>query len=76
MRLTKPIIRFYKAVFSPDTGILKGFYGVKGTCVMYPSCSEYMVQSIEKHGLFRGIMKGILRIGRCHPFQKKLIDLP
>lgn len=52
------IINFYQ--------FLSG-YTVK-RCRFYPQCSEYMIQSIEKHGEFYGICKGIKRILRCHPF--------
>ena len=36
-------------------------------CVFEPSCSEYMILAIEKYGLFRGVIKGIKRLLRCHP---------
>ncbi len=70
------LVVFYQRTFSPDRGALRGLYSFRGACVMYPSCSEYMLLSIKKHGTVKGISLGILRIGRCHPFQKKLIDEP
>ena len=39
-------------------------------CKFTPSCSEYMIESIEYHGLIKGIFKGIWRILRCNPFNK------
>ena len=39
-------------------------------CKFYPTCSEYMIQAIEYHGLLIGILKGIWRILRCNPFSK------
>ena len=69
-------ITFYQYVFSPDTGMLRGLYPLRGACVMYPSCSRYMRMAIEKHGAVKGFALGILRIGRCHPFQKNLVDVP
>ncbi len=36
-------------------------------CRYVPSCSEYMIESIEKKGLLLGVPKGIWRILRCHP---------
>ncbi len=69
-------IGIYQRVFSPDKGILRGLYPFSGACIMYPSCSEYMRLAIEKHGTAKGFMMGVLRIGRCHPFQKKLVDVP
>ncbi|MCR5223684.1 MAG: membrane protein insertion efficiency factor YidD [Bacilli bacterium] len=41
-----------------------------GACKFYPTCSEYMIQAIEYHGLLIGILKGIWRILRCNPFSK------
>jgi len=38
-------------------------------CKFTPSCSEYMIQAIEKYGL-KGIAKGLWRIARCNPFTK------
>ncbi|MEK7118793.1 MAG: membrane protein insertion efficiency factor YidD [Patescibacteria group bacterium] len=74
--ILKFLITLYQHIFSPDTGLLRGLYLVRGACVMYPSCSEYMKIAIEKHGAVKGIWLGILRICRCHPLQKNLIDVP
>jgi hypothetical protein len=38
------------------------------SCRFYPSCSEYGVQAIQKHGIFTGGWLTIKRIGRCQPF--------
>ena len=40
---------------------------VRLRCVYTPSCSEYMIQSVQKYGLFRGVYGGIRRLLRCHP---------
>jgi uncharacterized protein len=39
-----------------------------GHCRFDPSCSQYMIDAIHKHGPIRGLWRGIKRIGRCHPF--------
>ncbi|MBU2598238.1 MAG: membrane protein insertion efficiency factor YidD [Actinobacteria bacterium] len=36
-------------------------------CRFKPTCSEYMILSIEKYGIVKGIIKGIRRVFRCHP---------
>ncbi len=36
-------------------------------CVFEPSCSEYMILSIKKYGAIFGVIKGIIRLLRCHP---------
>ena len=70
------VVVVYQRIFSPDQGLLRGLYPFQGACAMYPSCSEYMILSIKKNGSIKGVFFGILRIGRCHPFQKNLVDIP
>ena len=41
-----------------------------GTCMYIPTCSEYMLEAILKHGFFYGLFLGIKRILRCNPFSK------
>lgn len=38
-------------------------------CRFTPTCSEYMKQCLKIYGL-KGILRGIKRILRCHPFGK------
>ena len=40
------------------------------SCKFAPSCSEYMILSIEKYGLIKGFYIGIKRILKCHPYSK------
>ena len=42
----------------------------RGHCRFHPTCSEYMLQSIRKKGVLRGVKSGALRIMRCHPYSK------
>ncbi|NLL47189.1 MAG: membrane protein insertion efficiency factor YidD [Firmicutes bacterium] len=37
------------------------------SCRFYPTCSEYAIQAITKHG-WKGLWLAIKRIGRCHPW--------
>ncbi|BBE39668.1 membrane protein insertion efficiency factor YidD [Streptococcus dysgalactiae] len=37
------------------------------TCRYRPTCSAYMITAIEKHGV-KGVLMGLARILRCHPF--------
>ena len=36
-------------------------------CRFYPTCSAYTEEAIQKHGIFKGVIFGLLRIARCHP---------
>ncbi|UPQ86316.1 membrane protein insertion efficiency factor YidD [Ignavigranum ruoffiae] len=40
------------------------------TCRYQPTCSTYMIQAIERHGAIKGLLMGLGRISRCHPFLK------
>ena len=54
-------IRIYRAYISP----LK-----PPSCRFVPTCSEYALQAIEKHGVLKGLKMAVCRILRCHPFHR------
>lgn len=56
--LTLPI-RFYQQAISPLT---------PPACRFTPTCSQYMLEAIEKHGALKGLYLGTRRILRCHPW--------
>lgn len=39
---------------------------IRSKCRFEPSCSNYMLQCLEKYGLFKGLKKGINRLKRCN----------
>lgn len=45
-----------------------------GHCKFCPTCSEYMVEALQRHGLWRGGWLGLRRLLRCHPFTRGGID--
>jgi putative membrane protein insertion efficiency factor len=38
------------------------------SCRYYPTCSQYAIEAIQKHGALKGSMYAVRRISRCHPF--------
>lgn len=57
-------IKGYQKWISP----IFNFFGIH--CKFYPSCSNYMLQAIQKYGACKGVFLGIKRLIRCHPFAK------
>ena len=51
-------VRTYRLVFSPLVG---------KSCRYQPTCSAYALEALEKHGVLKGSLLAIRRIGRCHP---------
>ena len=37
-------------------------------CRFYPSCSQYAIEALEKHGALKGSYLATRRLLRCHPF--------
>ena len=52
-------VRLYQVTLRPIMG---------GHCRFAPTCSEYAIASIRKHGVLKGTMKSIYRIMRCNPW--------
>jgi putative membrane protein insertion efficiency factor len=38
---------------------------VRQFCRFEPTCSNYMLLSVQKHGPYRGVVKGFKRLLRC-----------
>jgi zinc transport system substrate-binding protein len=58
-------VRFYQYAISPFT---------PASCRHIPTCSEYTVQAIRKHGIVAGGALSANRIARCHPWGTSGID--
>jgi len=57
--LIAALLRLYKRWISPL---------LPSACRYYPTCSEYMLAAVEKHGVLKGVWLGLKRLFRCHPF--------
>jgi hypothetical protein len=55
------ILRFYKRFVSPV---------LPPACRFTPTCSEYAAEAIENHGILRGGMLAMHRLGRCGPWHQ------
>ena len=52
-------VYFYRGYISPMT---------PPSCRFVPTCSEYAIEAIKKHGPFKGLYLAVRRILRCHPW--------
>jgi len=55
------MVRLYQAILSPLLG---------RHCRFVPTCSNYFLEAVQKHGAIRGTLMGVWRVLRCHPFCK------
>lgn len=58
-RLFVLLIRFYQKAISPY---------LPRTCRFYPTCSEYAILAIQRHGTVKGLGLALIRILKCNPF--------
>lgn len=54
------LVRAYQMLLSPL---------LPAACRYQPSCSNYAIEALEKHGAIRGLWLAARRIARCHPFR-------
>jgi len=57
--LFRALIRAYQRFVSP-------LFGPK--CRFAPTCSQFVLEAFETHGVFKGALLGAWRVCRCHPF--------
>jgi len=53
------MVRAYQATLGPLLG---------GACRFHPSCSQYAIEAIERHGVRHGGRLAAKRLAKCHPF--------
>ncbi|MCO6148734.1 membrane protein insertion efficiency factor YidD [Flavobacterium sp. NRK1] len=53
------LVRFYQVAISPLT---------PGACRYSPTCSQYTIEALQTHGLFKGSWLAIKRIVSCNPW--------
>jgi putative membrane protein insertion efficiency factor len=55
------LVRAYQLLISPL---------LPPACRFTPSCSQYMIEAIQKKGFVVGVLKGLWRLLRCNPLCK------
>lgn len=54
-------VKLYQVTLSPLVG---------RNCRYLPTCSNYCIDALRRHGAVCGLMMGLWRIMRCHPWSK------
>lgn len=55
------VVRAYRVVLGPL---------LPASCRYTPSCSQYAIDALTRHGPWRGTLLAVKRILRCHPFHR------
>lgn len=58
-RLLIFLVRAYQAAISPL---------LPPSCRFSPSCSNYAIEALKRHGPTRGTWLALKRVARCHPW--------
>lgn len=53
------LLRGYKWALSPL---------LPPACRYVPTCSDYAMEAVDRYGVFRGSLRALWRVLRCHPF--------
>lgn len=59
------VIKVYQWTISPLLG---------PRCKYYPSCSNYGLEAVRRHGAVRGFALGVWRVLRCNPWSHGGVD--
>ena len=59
------LIRLYQVALSPLKNIL---CGPGASCRFTPTCSEFTIQAVRSLGAIQGVLLGLHRLLRCHPW--------
>jgi putative membrane protein insertion efficiency factor len=65
VRVALVAVHAYQLLLSPFTG---------GACRFTPSCSDYAIEALNRHGAWKGLRLAVARVARCHPFGSSGID--
>lgn len=67
-------VKLYQKYLSPDHSIWVKSLNKPPYCKHIPTCSEYMIEAVEKKWVFIGVLKWMGRILRCMPWTKWWYD--
>jgi len=59
VRAARGLVRLYQLTLSGTLG---------GQCRFHPTCSQYALDALARYGLWRGLLKSLVRVAKCHPW--------
>ncbi|MBO5374634.1 MAG: membrane protein insertion efficiency factor YidD [Clostridia bacterium] len=57
--ILKLFVKLYQKLISPI---------LPNSCRFTPTCSQYALEALDKHGAIKGLILAIWRVLRCNPF--------
>jgi len=63
--ILQALIRAYQFLLSPWVG---------GACRYWPTCSDYALEALDRHGSLAGSWLALRRLARCHPYGRGGVD--
>lgn len=59
-RVLRMLVRGYQIAISPL---------LPPACRYTPTCSQYALEALDRHGALKGSWLAVRRLARCHPFR-------
>jgi putative membrane protein insertion efficiency factor len=64
-RVLRMLVRGYQIAISPL---------LPPACRYTPTCSQYALDALDRHGALKGSWLALMRLARCHPFRRGGFD--
>jgi len=64
-RVMRMLVRGYQIAISPL---------LPPACRYTPTCSQYALEALDRHGALKGSWLAVRRLARCHPFRRGGFD--
>ncbi|MBA3237764.1 MAG: membrane protein insertion efficiency factor YidD [Parachlamydiaceae bacterium] len=63
------LVRVYQICIRP-------MFGTNPCCRFFPTCSDYAIEALKKHGVFIGCWLTLKRLCKCGPWHPGGVDRP
>ncbi len=73
-KLVITLIKGYQKTSFLHSQFFKTLFLTDAVCRYSPTCSNYMIEAVNRFGVGKGLYLGLKRIISCHPFSKGGFD--